>query len=177
MALADDNCIRPLPRLKAAVSMRANPIDTFARIATAEGFRFEHEGPNAVHIDLHGVHCDHDLSISWDPAEENVALFILFDGRIPGGRSDDICRLLSLLNERLVAGHFDYYGRTNGLIYRHAISLKGGARLSTDQALDIMSQALEAAEAGYPAAQYVVWAGKTPEDAVANALEDLATYR
>lgn len=177
MALADDSCIRPLPRLKAAVSLRANPIDTFARIATAESLRSEREGPNGIHIDMHGVHCDHDLSISWDPAEESVALFILFDGRIPGGRSDDICRLLSLLNERLVAGHFDFYARTSSLIYRHALSLKGGAALTTDQALDVMSQALEAAEAGYPAAQYVVWAGKTPEDALANALEDIAAYR
>ena len=177
MAIADDSCIRPLPRLGAAVSLRANPIDTFARIATAESYRYEREGPNGLHIDLHGLHCDHDLSISWDPAEENVALFILFDGRIPGGRSDDICRLLCLLNERLVAGHFDYYARSSSLIYRHAVSLKGGAALTTDQALDIMGQALEAAEAGYPAAQYVVWAGKSPEDALADALVDIAAHR
>ena len=176
MATADDHCIRPLPRLGAVAGMRANPIETFARIAVAEGYRYEHSGPNELHIDLQGLHCDYDLSISWNPGDESLALFILFDGRIPGGRSDDICRLLSLLNERLVAGHFDYWERSSGLIYRHALSLKGGAKITTDQALDVMSQAMDAAEHGYPAAQYVVWAGQTPEDALARALVDAAPH-
>ena len=177
MALADDHCLRPLPRLGAAVTVRANPIDAFVRIATAESYRFERLGENELHIDMHGLHCDHELSVAWTPSEECLSLFIVFDGRIPGGRSDAICRLMSLLNERLVAGHFDYSERTSGLIYRHALSLKGGAKLSTDQALDVMSQALDAAERGYPAAQYVVWAGKSPEDALAEALVDLAAHR
>lgn len=177
MALADDHFIRPAPRLGGAGVLRANPIDTFQRIAVAEGYRYEREGPNDLHIDMTGLHCDHDLSLNWNPGEEGLALFILFDGRIPGGRTNEICRLMSLLNERLVAGHFDYFERTGSLIYRHALSLKGGAALSTDQALDVMSQALDAAERGYPAAQYVVWAGKSPEDALAEALVDLAAHR
>jgi hypothetical protein len=54
--------------------------------------------------------------------------------------------------------------------------LRGGAKIGIDQALDLMSQALDAAERGYPAAQYVIWAGKTPEDALAEALVDIASH-
>ncbi len=177
MAIAHENSIRPAPRLGTAAALRHNPIDTFLRIATAEGYRFEREDENALHVELHGVHCNYELSLSWNPSDENLALFILFDGRVPGGRNDAMCRLLSLLNERLVAGHFDLWNQTKGLVYRHAISLKGGAKLSTDQAMDVMAQALDAAEKGYPAAQYVIWAGKSPEDALAEALVDLAAHR
>jgi hypothetical protein len=177
MAIAHENPIRPMPRLSTASAIRPNPIDTFSRIATAEGYRFEREDLNSLHVELHGVHCNFELSLSWNPADENLALFILFDGRIPGGRTDEICRLLSLLNERLIAGHFDLWNSTKGLVYRHAISLKGGATLSTDQAMDVTAQALDAAEKGYPAAQYVIWAGKSPEDAVAEALVDFAAQR
>lgn len=177
MATADDSCIRPGPRLRAASGLRANPIEVFHRIAVAESYRYEREGDNGLHIDLTGLRCDHDLSLSWCPESEVLSVFILFDGRIPGGRSPEICRLLSLLNERLVAGHFDFYDRTGGLVFRHAVTLKGGVALGTDQALDIMAQALDAAERGYPATQYVVWAGKSPEDALAEALVDIAAHR
>ncbi|MGB3457198.1 MAG: YbjN domain-containing protein [Litorimonas sp.] len=176
MAHADDRCIRPLPSLKASKSVRPNPIETFVRIATAESYAYERIGEHEVHVSLTGLWCDHDLSLSWDAAEEHLSLFILFDGKVPGGRSDAICRLLSLLNERLTAGHFDYWQRNSTLVYRHAVSLRGGAKLGIDQALDLMSQALDAAERGYPAAQYVIWAGKSPEDALAEALVDIASH-
>ena len=173
MALADDRCIRPAPRLSTSGSLRANPIDAFVRISVAEGYDHERDAPNELHIDLRGHFCDYDLSLSWSPADETLSLFILFEGRVPGGRSDAICRLLSLLNERLSVGHFDYWARNGGLVYRHSVSLKGGASISTDQALDLMSHAMDAAEQGYPAVQYVVWAGRSPEDALAEALVDL----
>lgn len=176
MAFADDRCIRPTQSLKANAVLRSNPIETFVRIATAENYAYERVGEHELHISLTGLWCDHDLSISWNGAEEQLSIFILFDGKIPGGRSDSICRLLSLLNERLAAGHFDFWQRNSTLVYRHALSLRGGAKLGIDQALDIMSQALDAAERGYPAAQYVIWAGKSPEDALAEALVDIASH-
>ncbi|WP_298912216.1 YbjN domain-containing protein [uncultured Algimonas sp.] len=176
MAFADDRCIRPAPTLKTSTVLRGNPIETFVRIATAETYAFERIGEHEVHISLTGLWCDHDLSLAWNAADEHLSLFILFDGKVPGGRSDSICRLLSLLNEQLSAGHFDYWQRNGTLVYRHAVSLRGGAKLSIDQALDLMSQALDAAERGYPAAQYVIWAGKSPEDALAEALVDIASH-
>jgi len=176
MAFADDRCIRPLPGLKAAASLRVNPIETFVRIATAESYAYERIGEHEVHISLTGLWCDHDLSLTWNAAEEHLSLFILFDGKVPGGRSDSICRLLSLLNEQLNAGHFGFWQSNSTLVYRHAVSLRGGAKIGIDQALDVMSQALDAAERGYPAAQYVIWAGKTPEDALAEALVDIASH-
>ena len=58
------------------------------------------------HISLSGLWCDHDVSLVWNKDLQQVNLYLLFEGRSPGGRSNDICRLLSLLNERLASGHF-----------------------------------------------------------------------
>jgi len=88
--------------------------------------------------------------------------------------TDEICRLMSLVNERLAAGHFDFWNKNMALVYRNALSLRGGASLRTEQALDLVALALDAAERGYPASQYVIWAGKSPEDALTAALVDLA---
>lgn len=174
MSYADQRHIRPNPTLSGAVGVRQNPLEVFTRICVAEGYEHERVDINELQVCLPGLWCEHDLSISWNSATEQIQVFLVFDGRMPGGRSDDICRLMSLLNERLVSGHFDYWDKNRCLVYRNSVSLRGGAKLGTEQGLDLLALALDAAERGYPACQYVTWAGKSPEDALTSALVDLA---
>jgi Uncharacterized conserved protein len=174
MSFADDRCIRPNPSLNTTLSSRNNPIDVFLRLATAENYDYERVDLNELHISLLGLWCEHDVSLTWNPATEQIQIFLVFEGRTPGGRSNDICRLMSLINERLKAGHFDYWEKNQALVYRNAVSLRGGATLKTEQAMDMLAHALDAAERGYPACQYVIWAGKSPEDALTSALVDIA---
>ena len=156
--------------------MRANPIDVFERLAVAEGYDFERVDLGEIHLSVNGAWCEHDISLTWNAGTEQVQIFLVFEGRTPGGRSDDICRLMSLINERLAAGHFDYWEKNQALVYRNSLSLRGGASLRTEQAMDLIALALDAAERGYPACQYVIWAGKSPEDALTSALVDLAAH-
>lgn len=172
MNFADTRCVRPNPGLQAA--MRPNPLAVLERIAVAEHYDYERVSDTEIHLTLPGLWSDHDVSLTWNSITESLQLFLIFEGRIPGGRSDDICRLMSLINERLAAGHFDFWNKNNALVYRNALSLRGGASLKTEQALDLLALALDAAERGYPACQYVIWAGKSPEDALTTALVDLA---
>ena len=163
-------------KLASAGAVRGNPLDVFERLCIAEHLDFERVGNQEIQITLVGLWCEHDVSIIWNNAQEQVELFLLFDSRAPGGRTDDICRLLTLLNERLNNGHFDFWNTHNSLVYRNSLNLAGGAKLMIEQAMALLSGALEAAERGYPACQYVVWAGKTPEDALDTALLDLAAH-
>lgn len=175
MSYADTRCVRPAPSLGSAATVRPNPLDVFARLALAENYDTERVSLTELHIALPGLWCQHDVSLTWDPGTEQIQLFLVFDGRTPGGRSDDICRLMSLINERLVAGHFDYWAQTSALVYRNSLTLSGGATLKLEQAMALLAQAMDAAERGYPASQYVLWAGKSPEDALNSALIDLAS--
>jgi len=106
-----------------------------------------------------------------------LQIFLILESRTIGGRSNNICRLISLLNERLVSGHFDYWDKNKSLVYRDSISLRGGANLKIEQAMDMIALALDAAERGNPACQYVLWAGKSPEDALTSALVDLESNK
>ena len=174
MNYSEEICVRPSPSLRSMAAVRANPLDTFTRLATAEHYDFERVSDNELHIALGGLWCDHDVSLTWNNEAEQVELYLLFDGRTPGGRSDDICRLLSLLNERLSSGHFDFWQKDSALVFRNSLNLAGGAKINTGQAMALLASALDAAERGYPACQYVVWAGKSPEDALNSALMDIA---
>ena len=162
--------IRPQPRLATALPSRPNPLDAFERISIAEHYDYERLDLFEITISLLGRWGYHDLSLRWDAAREQVQVFLVLESRSPSGRTQELCRLMSLLNERLRAGHFDYWDRNSSLVYRHNISLKGGAKLGVEQAMEIVAQALDAAECGFPASQYVIWAGQTPEDALNKAL-------
>ena len=96
MKLADAYCLRPGANLNAAVAGRENPLQVFARLSIAEHYESEWAGENELHITLPGLWCHHDLILTWDKNSEAISLFLAFDGRAPGGRSDDICRLISL---------------------------------------------------------------------------------
>lgn len=176
MIYSKDMCLKATPSLNAAEALRANPLDTFERLAVAEHYEFERITPNELHISLGGLWCDHDISLVWVPKSEQIGLYLLFDGRTPGGRSDDICRLLSLLNERLSSGHFDFWDKDSALVFRNTLNLAGGAGLRVEQAMALLASALDAAERGYPACQYVVWAGKSPEEALNKAILDLVAH-
>ncbi|RKQ71572.1 hypothetical protein DES40_0897 [Litorimonas taeanensis] len=176
MSFADHHCIRPSPSLTGMNALRGNPISVFERLSIAEGYDLERISENEIEISISGLWRDHMISLIWNASSEKIQCFLMFDSKTPGGRTDDICRLMSLINENLDAGHFDYSSQFKTLIYRNSLSLRGGAKLKTEQAMDLIASALDAAERGYPACQYVVWAGKSPEDALSSALMDLAGF-
>lgn len=176
MTHVDSLQMRPQPSLKSSFKLRPSPLDVFHRLAIAEGYDFERETTTRLHIYVPGLWCHHDITLSWNEKDELLSLFLAFGDRYPGGRSNDMCRLMSLINERLAAGHFDFWEKTGGLLYRNSLSLRGGAKLRTEQAQDLIALALDAAERAYPACQYVVWAGKSPEEALNSALIDLSAH-
>lgn len=155
--------------------VRQNPLDVFARLALAENYNRERISPNELHISLPGDFCDHHLTLNWSLSDGLMQSFLVFDFRIPDGRTPNFCELISRLNSRLTVGHFDYWDGDNVLVYRQSHCLPGDARFTTDQAMMMLVAALEAADKAYPACQYFLWAGKSAQDAIETALFDKAT--
>ena len=78
--------------------------------------------------------------------------------------------LSALVNEKLWLGHFEV-GSEDGLpMFRYTMLTRGRASLSIEQLEDLVDIALMECERFYPALQFVVWAGRTPQDAMASAM-------
>jgi hypothetical protein len=80
--------------------------------------------------------------------------------------------LLALVNERLMLGHFVLVSDDGAIMYRQGIPLAGAARATGEQCGQMLNAALSACERFYPAFQFVLWGGKTAEDAVEAAILD-----
>src|SRR5690606_15234208 len=93
-----------------------------------------------------------------------------YDMRVPQNKLTAIHSLLALVNERLWLGHFDIWSDEGVPMFRHALLLHGSLGASDRQIESLIDSAVEACERFYPAFQFVLWAGKSPTEAIAAAM-------
>jgi hypothetical protein len=93
-----------------------------------------------------------------------------FDMRVQGEtRLFDVASLLMYINAKLWIGHFDLWPEDGTIVFRHAMIFPE-AHASPSQMECLLNLALEACEHYYPAFQFVLWGGKSAQEAVAAAI-------
>ena len=90
---------------------------------------------------------------------------------LPGKRAA-LAELVMLANERLWLGHFDYWQDEGIILYRHAVPLEGRSEPTPGEVSSIIAASVEAVERFIPAFNFLIWAGKTPAQAMEAAMFD-----
>ncbi len=85
-------------------------------------------------------------------------------------RSNAIAKLVLMANERLWLGHFDYWIDDNILLFRHTIPMLDRDEPDPGEIRAVLAAATDAVNMFVPAFNFVIWAGKTPEEAIDGAL-------
>lgn len=152
----------------------SNPVDTIERVATTNDWTFERDGEDEITISVAGNMSDYHLSFSWLDSFEALHLACAFDLKVPAPRRTEICRLLALVNERMLMGHFDLWTEEGVVMYRQSLLLAGDLEPSPAQIEGMLGHALETCEQHYQAFQFVVWAGKTANEALETVLFETA---
>ena len=93
-----------------------------------------------------------------------------FDFKITEKRKSKVMNLLASVNEQMWLGHFDIWQAEGIVMYRNALLLTDGARAETGQLEGMLGAAVDSCERYYQAFQYVLWGGKSPEEAIAAVL-------
>jgi hypothetical protein len=99
------------------------------------------------------------------PASLNFSLTL--DLRAPNAKHSAISELLRKINERMWLGHFDYWNDDGVAVFRHTIPMLDRIQPEPGEIAAILTAALDAADQFLPAFNFVVWAGKSAEEAVA----------
>jgi hypothetical protein len=89
--------------------------------------------------------------------------------RVESARRAQMAALLMHINAKMWIGHFDMFADEGALVFRHAMIFPD-ARASAAQCEALLNLAVEACEHYYPAFQFVLWGGKTAEEAMAAAV-------
>ncbi|HEY1631711.1 MAG TPA: YbjN domain-containing protein [Rhizomicrobium sp.] len=146
-----------------------HPLDLLERSVEDNGWAFERSGRDELNLSIAGRWCDHHFSFTWREELQSLHLSSAFDMRVNETRKHDVAALLMYVNAKLWIGHFDLWPEDGTLLYRHAMIFPEAAA-SASQCEALLNLAVEACEYYYPAFQFVLWGGKTAEEAVAAAI-------
>jgi len=152
-------------------SLRAqHPVDIVEDMASANEWAFDRDGEDELAVVVGGVWSDYHVSFTWLEDVEALHLACAFDIKRNPRRESEILRLIALINEQLWVGHMGFWKQEGMIIFRHAIVLTGGTIPSPVQCEAVMAAAVSACERYYQAFQFVLWAGKTAEEAIEGAM-------
>lgn len=156
--------------LEVEIERHANPVDVIEHVAALEDWNFERSGDDEITVAITGHWCEYSVSISWMEDVEALHLACAFDLKVTDPRRTEVMRLLSLVNEQMWLGHFDLWSGEGLVMYRHALLLAGGAEPSARQIGAMLTGAIEACDRYYQAFQFVVWAGRSAQEALEGTL-------
>ncbi len=148
----------------------ADPLEAVERAAIETNAEYERFDEDEIRLLYSGSACDIQVFVTWRPEIETLLLCTSFDLKIPSNRFDAAAKLVVMVNERLLVGNFDIWSDNGILVHRHSVSLGGGAHFTAPQALQVIDAARDACERFHSAFNFLVWAGKSPRDALDAAL-------
>ena len=162
-----------MPALDFAVDTRkSNPLDLIEQIVEGNDWTFDRRSDQELAVQVPGTWCDYSLYFAWNDEIEAMHFTCAFDRRVPNDRRTPVYELLARVNEKLWLGHFGMWDDEGLPMFRHVLPMRAAKGPTMSQMEDIVETALYECERFYPAFQYVIWGGRTADDAVAAAMVD-----
>ncbi len=149
-----------------------NPLDIVEELVLANDWPFQRSDDNELVIEIPGRWCEHRLFFVWQEESSALHFCCRIDGKVITSSRAQVSELLARINERLWVGHFDLSGEEQLIVFRHTSLLRGMPTIGTEIIEDLVQLALAECDRYYPAFQLVMWAGKSPEEAIAASILD-----
>lgn len=152
------------------------PVDVFANLFSAHGWTHERSGEDEVVAHVDGSWARYELRVIWRD-KDRVFQFLAFpDIRVGEDKMAPVHEALSLINEQLWMGHFELWSSNGTVLFRYAaiVDPDSDQPLTAENAGLICDAAIEECERFYPVFQFVLWGGKTPQEAMFAAMIDTA---
>ncbi|HET8996021.1 MAG TPA: YbjN domain-containing protein [Acetobacteraceae bacterium] len=152
----------------------SNPLDVMEQIIAANDWAFDRRSDSEMAAEAPGRWCDYGLYFNWSNEISAMHFTCTFDMKVPERQRAMLYELLALANERLWIGHFGLETEDGMPVFRHAVLLRGAPGASAESLEDMVDIALTECERFFPAFQFVLWGGKTPQEALAAAMLECA---
>lgn len=147
-----------------------HPVDVVERLASFHDWSFDRGDEDEILISVDGRAATLQVAFTWLPDLEALHVGCAFDLKVPERRRNAIVSLIALINEHLWIGHFDLWCGEDVVMFRHSLLMAGGADPDGRQCEAILKTAVNACDHYYQAFQFVLWAGKSPREALDSAL-------
>ena len=150
-----------------------NPLELLVEIVGANDWPHERTGLNELAVEINGRWCNYRLFFLWQEEMGALHFSCVFETRVDIQSHADVHQLLALINEKLWLGHFDLSSDDGTPMFRHTLLLRGAGPASVEQLEDLVDVSVSESDRYYPAFQFVIWGGKTANEAMNAALIDV----
>ena len=148
----------------------AHPLDVIERLAALHDWSFDRDGDDEISVNVSGSWAKYQVAVTWLDQMEAMHVASAFDLKVPARRKPEVLSLISMINEQLWLGHFDFWSAENVVMFRHSLLLSGGAEPTDEQAGMLITTAVDTCERYYQAFQFVIWAGRSAREALDGAM-------
>ena len=148
----------------------SHPVDVIEYVANMRDWNFERTGDDELAVAMSGHWANYHISYAWMDSFEALHFACAFDVKVAKSRVMELTRLLALINEQLLMGHFDFWEQDGAIMYRQSLLLAGGAEITEEQVHVMLTAAVEICETYYQAFQAVLWSGLKAEKALEHAM-------
>ncbi|MFN0024516.1 MAG: YbjN domain-containing protein [Parvularculaceae bacterium] len=143
-----------------------DPLEALEAVADGLALSVERVDADELHVAIPGMWRDAGFWFTWRAELSTLQMGAPLDLKAPPGRLNDVARLVAMVNERLWIGHFDLWSDDNSIVFRNAAVLPSDGRLDQGQAEILIKGAREAIDRFLPAFNFLIWGGKTPQQAL-----------
>lgn len=179
MPILDATDFMPQPKEAADMSsitafadeITGNPLDLIEQLVIAHEWPHDRQSDEDMAVEIAGKYCDYRLWFAWRPDIGALHLSVALDMKVQKAKRAQIIELLAALNERLWLGHFDLWSDERVPMFRYTMLVRGGG-LTAGHVEEVVEIAVSECERYYPAFQFVIWGGKSAEEAVAASMLD-----
>ena len=143
-----------------------HPIKQTQAIAEKNSWKYASDNPEEISVWRQGRwQAYHHLLMRWLPSSARLEVLSFFDLSVTKEKRAAIYELLALINERMHTGCFSIFTQNGLVLFRHDIILsrEGLKRLQLEE---FLNHAMEVCELYFPAFQLVLWANKSPKQAL-----------
>ncbi len=147
-----------------------HPVDVVERLAATHQWSFDRDDEDEISISVEGDAAGYHVAFTWLADLEALHVGCAFDLKVPERRRVAVQTLVALINEQLWIGHFDLWIGENVIMFRHSLLMSGGADPDGRQCEAILKLAVAACDRYHAAFQFVLWAGKSPREALDSAM-------
>lgn len=149
-----------------------HPIDIVEHIAEHHDWEFDRIGDDQIAMAVEGQWRTYSITLAWSGFDETLRMICTFEMDPPDAKLGGLYELLNAMNDQCWTGAFSYWAEQKLMVYRYGLVLTGGQVATPDQIDTMINTAVTNAERYYPAIQMLVWADRTPQDALQVAIAE-----
>lgn len=148
----------------------ADPLERVEEVLEAAGWQYDRDEDGTIQAVAETRWGDMGALFAWRGEPAAIHFSLTLDVKPIDAKQAAIAQLIVMANERLWLGHFDYWSEEGVILYRATFPLLDRAEPSEGEVRATVSAAVSAVDRFVPAFNFLIWAGKTPREAIEAAM-------